>query len=110
LPGCQPVSYIAACQWCSRLRGSAGKCGGDFEAARALGIAYRIDDGYLAGHEKDDIYPAGSSVKKFSALPVPAVYVIDKSGKIVFNYVNADFTVRLKAEDLLSAAEQVAGN
>jgi peroxiredoxin len=76
----------------------------------ALGIAYRIDDGHLAGHEKDGIYPAGSSVQKYSALPVPAVYVIDKSGKIVFNYVNADFTVRLKAEDLLSAAEQVAGN
>ena len=82
----------------------------DIDAARAFGIAYRIDDGFLAEPEMRGMDTAGSSMRKFSALPVPAVYVIDQSGKIVFNYVNADYTERLKPENLLAAAEQVAGN
>ena len=40
----------------------------------------------------------------FQVLPVPAVYMIDKSGKIVYSFVEADYKVRLPAEDLLAAA------
>ena len=42
---------------------------------------------------------------RHNALAVPAVYVIDRSGKIVFDFVEADYKVRLSADDLLSAAK-----
>jgi hypothetical protein len=43
----------------------------------------------------------------FQALPVPAVYVIDSSGKITFSYVNADYRVRIPTEELVLAANAV---
>ena len=38
-------------------------------------------------------------------LPVPAVYVIDESGLVQFNYVNPNFKVRLNEQVLLKVAE-----
>lgn len=49
------------------------------------------------------------------ALPVPAVYVIDRSGMIVFSYFDSDFTSRLAPCEILAvlrrlrAAEEAAG-
>lgn len=37
-------------------------------------------------------------------LPVPAVYVIDREGKVHFQYVNPNYVVRLAPEVLLAAA------
>jgi peroxiredoxin len=60
-----------------------------------------IDD-YL--DEKGRDYE-GSSIGKHNALAVPAVYVINKSGDIVYDFVEADYKVRLPADDLLAAAK-----
>ena len=49
-------------------------------------------------------------MRENNALPVPAVYVIDRSGKIVFDYVNPDFKVRLPAGELVMAADQAASS
>jgi peroxiredoxin len=76
----------------------------DISAARALGTAFRVDKrltDYLDG--KDHDY-TGSSIGRYNALAVPAVYVIDSSGRIVYDFVNADYKIRLSAEDLLAAA------
>lgn len=74
-------------------------------AARALGTAFRIDprvNDYLdsKGHDY-----SGSSIGRHNALAVPAVYVIDASGQIVYDFVNADYKIRISAEDLLAAAK-----
>jgi peroxiredoxin len=60
----------------------------EISAARALGTAFRIDKG-----------------DKYDALAVPAVYVIDQSGQIVFDFVEPDYKIRLPADELLSAAK-----
>ena len=76
----------------------------DISAARALGTAFRTDSrltDYL--DEKGREY-SGSSIGKHNALAVPAVYVIDRSGKIVYDFVTPDYKIRLSAEDLLVAA------
>jgi len=76
----------------------------DISAARALGTAFRIDKrltGYL-DRKKNDY--SGSSIGIHNALAVPAVYVIDRSGTIVYDFVNPNYKVRLSAEDLLAAA------
>ncbi|MCH8301674.1 MAG: AhpC/TSA family protein [Proteobacteria bacterium] len=77
----------------------------DMNAAMALGTAFRTDKGLTDYLEKKGRDVAGSSIGKHNALAVPAVYVIDRSGKIVFDFVQPDYKIRLSADDLLSAAK-----
>ena len=79
----------------------------DNGAAMALGTAYRIDKGLTDYLEQKDRDYAGSSIGKHNALAVPAVYVVDRSGEIVFDFVNPDYKIRLPAEDLLAAANKL---
>ena len=82
----------------------------DIVAARALGTAFTVSDrvpGYL--DEKGRDYK-DSSIEKYRALAVPAVYVIDKSGEITFAYVNPDYKVRLPADELKQAAVELLAN
>lgn len=79
----------------------------NIDAAKALGVAFMADPDYIARRDaQGDI--DGSSMKDFGVLPVPAVYVIDTDGKVTFSFVEADYKVRLPADDLLQAAGEVA--
>ena len=79
----------------------------DIDAAKALGIAFMADPDYIARREASgDI--DGSSMKNYGVLPVPAVYVIDTDGKVTYSFVEADYKVRLQADDLVKAASEVA--
>jgi peroxiredoxin len=74
-------------------------------AARALGTAFRVDPGLTSYLDKKKHDYSGSSIGRHNALAVPAVYVVDASGEIVYDFVNADYKVRLSADDLLVAAK-----
>lgn len=77
----------------------------EISAARALGTAFRTARGltdYLDGKGRD--YSRGS-IGKHNALAVPAVYVINTSGDIVYDFVEADYKIRLPADELLNAAK-----
>lgn len=76
----------------------------DTSAARALGTAFRINDGLTDYLERKGRDYQGTSIGKHNALAVPAVYVINRDGNIVFDFVNADYKVRLPADELLAAA------
>ena len=80
----------------------------DAQAAIALGIAFRASqrtiDGRKAKHQDID----GSSMLQHGVLPVPAVFAIDRQGEIQFAYTNADYKVRLPADELLAAAREIA--
>ena len=76
----------------------------DLSAARALGTAFRTDQSLTDSLDRKNHDYSGSSIGKHNALAVPAVYVIDSSGMIVYDFVNADYKIRLSAEDLLAAA------
>ena len=79
----------------------------DIDAAKALGLAFMADPDYIARRRASgDI--EGSSMEEFGVLPVPAVYVIDATGKVTYSFVEADYKVRLSAADLLKAASEVA--
>ncbi|MDH3531392.1 MAG: AhpC/TSA family protein [Gammaproteobacteria bacterium] len=79
----------------------------DAQAAIALGIAFKTAERTIQRrHEKgEDI--AGSSMLRHGILPVPAVFMIDTDGKIVYTFIEADYKVRLPAEDLLEVARNV---
>jgi len=80
----------------------------NIEAALALGIAFKVEDESVSRMEGRGTDLGDSSMARFRALPVPAVYMIDKSGKVVYSFVEPDYKVRLPAEDLLTAASRLA--
>lgn len=79
----------------------------DIEAARALGIAFRAAESTIERRLERGQDIDGSSMASHHALPVPAVYVINQSGDITFDYVNPDYAVRIPTEDLVAAALDV---
>ena len=42
-----------------------------------------------------------------AVLPAPAIFILDESGTVQFNYVNPDYSVRPSAALVLSAAKLV---
>jgi peroxiredoxin len=76
------------------------------QAAIALGIAFRASERTLNWLSDKDI--ADSSMMKHGVLPVPAVFAIDTDGVIQFAFTNADYKVRLPADELMAAAREIA--
>jgi len=74
-------------------------------AARALGIAFRVDDTTTKKHKDYGIDLEKSSGQKHRLLPVPAVFVLDTKGIVQFSYVNPNYKVRLAPKVLLAAAQ-----
>lgn len=77
------------------------------DGARALGIAYRMDDATYAQYKAYGIDLEKLSGNTLHQLPVPAVFIIDQRGYIRFVYANPDYKVRLKGDELLQAAREV---
>ena len=73
-------------------------------AAKALGIAFRADDSIADRLTMRGRDIEGSSLESRGILPVPAVFAVDEAGRIAYAYVNADYRVRLSAEELLEVA------
>lgn len=76
----------------------------DAIAARAFGIAFRVDPKTVEQYKGFGIDLEQTQGNSGHILPVPAVYVIDKSGKIVFTHFDPNYQQRLSAEKLLAAA------
>jgi peroxiredoxin len=77
-------------------------------AARAYGVAFRVDDATAARYKGFGIDLEAASGETHHELPVPAVFIVDRSGVIRFAYANADYKIRLAPEVLLAEARRVA--
>lgn len=74
------------------------------EAIKKFGIAFRVDDDtFTMYRDRYKIDLERSSGMTHHILPVPSVFVVDKSGKIIFSHSNPDYKVRLKGEEILKA-------
>ena len=80
----------------------------DAQAAVALGIAFKASMRTINGRRNKNQDIEGSSMVKHCVLPVPAVFAIDRGGVIRFAFTNADYKVRLPAEELLATAREIA--
>lgn len=77
------------------------------QAAVALGLAFKVSEQTIQRRAAKGQDVAGSSMLKHEVLAVPAVYAIDTTGLIRFDFVQPDYTVRLPAPDLLAVARQI---
>ena len=73
-------------------------------AAEAFRIAYRVDDATLKTLAQHGIDLEAASGEKHHELPAPAVFVVATDGRIQFEYVNPDYSVRVHPDLLLAAA------
>ena len=80
----------------------------DMQAAGAFGLAFALDDATVKKYKGYGIHLTAQQGDRFW-LPVPAAYVVDANGKIVFAHSNPDYKQRLSGVDLLKAARQAAG-
>jgi len=78
------------------------------EAAKAFQVAYHVDDATLAKMREYGVDLESTTGTKQHELPVPSVFIIDTSGIIRFVYSNPDYTIRLGADALWTAARPLS--
>jgi peroxiredoxin len=79
------------------------------EAMKKFGVAYRVDDATVTNYKKKyNVDLERSSGQTHHILPVPAVFIIDRTGKIVFVHADPDYKVRMKGAEVLAAAKTAA--
>ena len=77
------------------------------QAAMAFGIAFKASDRTIDRRRMKGQDIADSSMLRHGTLPVPAVFAVDKDGIIAYTFIEADYKVRLSAEELLAVATKI---
>src|SRR6056297_814744 len=67
----------------------------DLNAAKAFGLAFQVDNGTVNKYKQFGIDLESASGRDHHALPIPAVFIVDASGKIVFAHSDPDYKKRL---------------
>lgn len=70
-------------------------------ATTGFGLAFKVDDATLNKYKGFGIDLEKASGQTHHALPIPAIYVVDRDGVITFAHSNPDYRQRLDAKDLL---------
>jgi len=78
----------------------------NLDAARAFGIAYRLDDASFAKMKSFGVDLEATQGQGLHQLPVPSVFIVDHTGIVRFRYFNPDFRVRLDAASILAEARR----
>lgn len=74
----------------------------DLNASKRFGLAFKAPEGYW------DMLPKTSGgMNKDLLLPVPSVFILDKNGKINYEYINPDFKQRMSPDLLKAVAKAI---
>ena len=79
----------------------------DVSAAKAFGLAFKVDDATITKYKGFGIDLEKASGQQHHALPVPAVYIVDKTGKIVFAHSNPDYRQRLEGKIIIAELRKI---
>ena len=69
---------------------------------QAMGIGFKAPERYNGLLSKKS-----GGLNKHTILPVPSVFVVSTNGKILFEYINPDYTTRLSGKLLLSILKNI---
>jgi peroxiredoxin len=75
------------------------------DAAHAFGVAFHVDPPTLAKMKTYGIDLEATQGTTRHELPVPSVFIVDRSGVVRFRHYDPDYTVRLDAAHVLAAAK-----
>ncbi len=73
--------------------------------AQQYGLAFQVSDELAAHYARSGIDLARVNGGHARILPIPATYVIDRSGIVQWAFVDTDFTVRAEPADILTALD-----
>jgi peroxiredoxin len=77
----------------------------DMQATGAFGLAYGLDDATLERYRNYKV-PLAAQYQGHFWLPVPAVYIVGKDGRIAFAHWEPNYKVRPSVAELLNAARE----
>lgn len=79
------------------------------QVARSYGLVYTLNDDYSNTLASLGVTLAedNGGAQYQSELPIPATYVVAQSGKIVYAFVDADFTKRASPAELIDILKQI---
>lgn len=69
---------------------------------KSYDVAYALDSNMKAQYTKFGVDVAKNNGSNGNNLPVPAVYVIDRNGMIVYRFFQPDFRIRLSVAEIIS--------
>ncbi len=65
-------------------------------------VAFRVDDKTIEAYKKYGIDFTEANGSNGANLPVPAVYIISKEGKIIYKYFDTDYRKRSSVKEILA--------
>lgn len=75
---------------------------------KAFGLAFKVDEATVKRYKDVGIDLEADSGYDHHLLPAPAVYIVNREGKVRFNYVNPNYKERINGDILLTAARVFA--
>lgn len=78
----------------------------DMNATKQFGLAFNVDTTTVNRYKRNGLDLAERSGYNHYLLPVPAAFLVDTDATIQYRYYNADYTVRIENEEILSAVEE----
>ena len=78
------------------------------QIAKKLGLAFKVDPKVLELYKNFSIDLEKSQENTNGELPMPGTYVVDKNGKIVYAFFDADYTKRADPEKVIKALKEPA--
>lgn len=77
------------------------------DVCTAFGIAFRVDEEYIAKLKSYNMDIEASSGETHHILPVPAAFIVDENGIVQFEYVNPNYKTRINSDVLLEIAKEL---
>ena len=70
---------------------------------KSYDVAFQVDDKTIENYKKYGIdFNVANGASNGASLPVPAVYVINKDGKIVYKFFDTDYRKRSSVKEIIS--------
>lgn len=73
----------------------------DLTAAKAFGLAFQVDDATIEKYKGYGINLEAASGRTHQSLPIPAVYIVDANGQVVYAHSDPNYRERLDADLIL---------
>lgn len=74
----------------------------DNGVARQFGIVFSFDEALRETYKSFNLDLEKANGNDKWELPIPAVYIIDTDGSILYTFLDTDYTVRLEPSEILS--------
>ncbi len=71
--------------------------------AKQLGIVFELQDFVLPYYEALGINLSNFTINNDNSLPIPAVFVVDENGKLIYKFADANYMNRLDINELLKS-------